>query len=121
MGVGMRYRSMNLSRLDLLIAALGGPAQAARMMGRDRSTLNRWRTCARPIPAWAATRMRELAIDVSQEMIRLAYDLKTDIRLGEERRARMIATGRANFYAVSERRRAMQPATPRWQGWTRWF
>jgi hypothetical protein len=117
----MRYRSMNLSRLDLLIAALGGPAQAARMMGRDRSTLNRWRTGARPIPAWAATRMRELANAVSQEMIRLAYDLKTDIRLGEERRARMIATGRANFYAVSERRRAMQHATPRWQGWTRWF
>ena len=112
---------MNLSRLDLLIAALGGPAQAARMMGRDRSTLNRWRTCARPIPAWAATRMRELAMAVNQEMIRLAYELKTDIRLGEERRARMIATGRANFYAVSERRRAMQPATPRWQGWTRWF
>jgi hypothetical protein len=121
MGVGVRYRSVNLSRLDLLIAALGGPAHAARLMGRDRSTLNRRRTGTRPIPAWAATRMRELAIEVNQEMIRLAYDLKTDIRLGEERRARMIAIGRANFYAVSERRRAMQPATPRWQGWTRWF
>jgi hypothetical protein len=117
----MRYRSQQLARLDLLIAALGGPAQAARMMGRDRSTLNRWRTGKRPIPAWAATRMRELAIAVDQEMIRLAYDLKTDIRLGEERRARMIAIGRANFYAVSERRRTTQPTTPRWQGWTRSF
>jgi hypothetical protein len=117
----MRYRSLNRSRLDLLIAALGGPAQAARMLGRDRSTLNRWRTGTRPIPAWAATRMRELAIAINQEMIRLAYELMTDIRLGEERRAHMIATGRTNFYAVSERRQATQPATPRWQGQTGWF
>jgi hypothetical protein len=45
----------------------------------------RWRSGARPLPAAVATLMRELAIEISQEMIALAYDLKTDIRNGEER------------------------------------
>jgi hypothetical protein len=84
---------------------MGGPAEAARYMSRDRSTLNRWRTGARPIPAWAATRMRELAIGISQEMIRLAYDLKTDIREGEERAARGRAARAAVFCRAARARR----------------
>jgi DNA-binding transcriptional regulator YdaS (Cro superfamily) len=110
----MRFRSVTVSRLDRLIAALEGPADAARVFGVHRSTLNRWRTGARPIPAWAATRMRELATEISQEMIRLAYELKTDIRQGEDRRARMIGRGRANLYALSQSRRASRFVSPRW-------
>src|SRR5262249_20252514 len=78
----MRFCSVTVSRLDRLIAALRGPAQAARQLGVHRSTLKRWRTGARPIPAYAATRMRELAIGINQELIRLAYDLQTDARKG---------------------------------------
>jgi hypothetical protein len=103
----MRFRPRTLGHrpLDLLIRAMGGPAEAARHMSRDRSTLNRWRTGARPIPAWAATRMRELATDISQEMIRLAYALKADIREGEERAARGRAARTAVFYRAARARR----------------
>jgi hypothetical protein len=103
----MRFRPRTYDRrpLDLLIRAMGGPAEAARYMSRDRSTLNRWRTGARPIPAWAATRMREFATGISQEMIRLAYDLKTVIREGEERAARGRAARAAVFYRAATERR----------------
>jgi hypothetical protein len=102
----MRFCPRIYSRpLDLLIRAMGGPAEAARHMSRDRSTLNRWRTGARPIPAWAAKRMRELATEVSQEMIRLAYDLAKDIREGEERAARGRAARAAVFCRAARARR----------------
>jgi hypothetical protein len=101
----MRFRATLPSRLDLLIRALGGTAAAARYMRRDRSTLSRWRTGARPIPAWAAKRMRELATEISQEMIRLAYDLAKDIREGEERAARGRAARTAVFCRAARARR----------------
>lgn len=73
------------SRLDTLIAALGGTAEAARLFDRHPSTICRWRSGARPLPARVANRMRELAIEITQELTRFAYELKTDIREGEER------------------------------------
>jgi hypothetical protein len=114
-GSEMRFRPRTLGHrpLDLLIRAMGGPAEAARHMSRDRSTLNRWRTGARPIPAWAATRMRELATDISQEMIRLAYDLKTDIREGEERAARGRAARVRTFLDAWRARRVRRLAQGR--------
>ena len=101
----MRFRATMPSRLDALIRALGGTAAAARYMSCDRSTLNRWRTGARPIPAWAATRLRDLATELSQEMIRLAFDLKTDIHEGEKRAARGRAARAAVFYRAARARR----------------
>jgi len=74
--------------LDTLIAALGGTAEAARLFDRHPSTICRWRSGERPLPAAIAKRMRELAEAIIQEMIRLAYELKADIRKGEERAAR---------------------------------
>lgn len=84
----MRFQRRRPSRFDTLFAALGGKSQAARYFGRDPSTICRWRSGARPLPAAIARRMRELALEIEQEMIRLAYDLKADIRQGEERALR---------------------------------
>jgi hypothetical protein len=85
---GMRFLPRKPSRLDTLIAALGGTAEAARLFGRHPSTICRWRSGERPLPATVAKRMRELAMEIDQEMIQLAYALKTDIRKGEERALR---------------------------------
>lgn len=76
------------SRLDTLIAALGGTAEVARLFDRHPSTVCRWRSGGRPLPAAVANRMRELAGQISQEMMALAHDLKTDIRKVEERALR---------------------------------
>jgi hypothetical protein len=46
------------------------------------------------LPAAVAARMRRLADSISQEMIRLAFDLQADVRQGEDRAARGCA-GRA--------------------------
>jgi len=87
------------SRLDVLIRALGGTA-AARLFGRHPSTICRWRTGERPLPADVASRMRELAVSSSQELIRVASELQTDFRQGVDRAAR----GRASRARASHNR-----------------
>jgi hypothetical protein len=63
------------SRLDTLIRALGGTAAAAQIFDRHPSTVCRWRSGARPLPAPIATRMRQLAIEISQQLTQIAYEL----------------------------------------------
>ena len=96
------------SRLDVLIRALGGTAAAARMFGRHPSTICRWRTGERPLPATVAAQVRRFAGDISQELIYLACELQTDVRQGEDRAAR----GRASR-ARASRDRALQARVAR--------
>jgi hypothetical protein len=84
----MRFTPGKPSRFDTLFAALGGTAEVARNFRRHPSTIYRWRLGERPLPAPVAKRLREVAERISQEMIGLAFDLKADIREGEERALR---------------------------------
>jgi predicted ATPase len=65
-----------------------------RVYAREKLEVCRWRTGERPLPAAVPSQMRELASSTSQEMIRLACELQTDVRRGEDRAARGSA-GRA--------------------------
>jgi hypothetical protein len=51
-------------------------AWVARLLGRDRSTTSRWLSGARPMPAWAAIRLRELASYLASRMTDAAIELK---------------------------------------------
>jgi DNA-binding transcriptional regulator YdaS (Cro superfamily) len=101
----MRFRATKASRLDGLIRALGGTAAMARMFGRHPSTVSRWRTGERPLPAEVALRMRRLAENISQEMIRLACEMQADVRQGEDRTARGRAARMRAFNEAARARR----------------
>jgi hypothetical protein len=57
------------SWLHPVIMLYGGPAETARMLGRDRSTIYRWMTGQRPMPAWAADRLPCRAKDASTGLL----------------------------------------------------
>jgi hypothetical protein len=79
------FRGGNPSRLDRLVTLLGGPFAAARFFGVCPSTLFRWRTAQWPLTERRAEQLRAVALDFSQEMTKLAYDLKQDAAEGRRR------------------------------------
>ena len=78
---------MQSEAMTALFRALGGPAGVARLLGRDRSTTSRWLSGARPMPAWAAIRLRELASYLASRMTDAAIELKLKHILEAEQRA----------------------------------
>jgi len=78
---------MQSEPMTALFRALGGPAGVARLLGRDRSTTSRWLSGARPMPAWAAIRLRELASYLASRMTDAAIELKLKHILEAEQRA----------------------------------
>ena len=78
---------MQSEPMTALFRALGGPAGVARLLGRNRSTTSRWLSGARPMPAWAAIRLRELASYLASRMTDAAIELKLKHILEAEQRA----------------------------------
>ena len=90
---------MQSEAMTALFRALGGPAGVARLLGRDRSTTSRWLSGARPMPAWAAIRLRELASYLASRMTDAAIELKLKhIPEAEQRASRGRALRRQAFY-----------------------
>jgi hypothetical protein len=90
---------MTSEAMAALFKALGGPAGVARLVGRDRSTTSRWLSGARPIPAWAAKRLREFAQYLASRMADAAIELKLrHIPESEARAARGRARRRQAFF-----------------------
>jgi hypothetical protein len=84
-----RFRAtVRWSWLAPVIRLLGGPAEAARHLGRDRSTIYRWITGERPMPAWAAERLLRRARDAATELLSIIIpELEKQQRQGEQRAA----------------------------------
>jgi hypothetical protein len=82
-----------------LFTSLGGPAGVARLVGRHRSTASRWLSGSRPMPAWVARRLREMAQYLGSRMAEAAIELKMEhIPEGEVRAARGWAGRRQAFH-----------------------
>jgi hypothetical protein len=72
----------------------GGPTATARMLSRDRSTIHRWITGERPIPAWAAERLEIRAQEAQISLAVAIVELKTRQREGKRRAEEGIAARR---------------------------
>jgi DNA-binding transcriptional regulator YdaS (Cro superfamily) len=101
-GCEMRFRSRSPSKsegLGLLFDALGGTTAVARLLGRDPSTVAKWRTGALPIPAGIATVLREEAMRIASSLQNEAFRLKFDeIPRAEQRAAHGLAWRRQAFF-----------------------
>jgi hypothetical protein len=114
----VRYRpSRHIPWLAPVIRLLGGPAATARFLGRDRSTIHRWATDQRPIPAYAAEMLARKASEAQSELTLVIAELRKRQRQGELRAAQGTARRRAalrrgragSCVAVDEAARAARP------------
>jgi hypothetical protein len=92
------------SRLDPLVAVLGGPEKMARYFGVHRVTAYRWRTGEYVLTTAVAEKMRTLALELSAQLNALAFELKGDAAAGRERTNRQRARGANKLFEMRERR-----------------
>jgi hypothetical protein len=100
-----------------VIQLFGGPAAAARFFGRDRSTIHRWATDQRPIPAYAAEMLARTAAEAQSELTLVIAELRKRQREGElrasngaRRRRAALRRGRERSgVAIDEAARAARP------------
>ncbi len=85
----MRFRTGVVYWLDPALTILGGPAAAARYVGRHVSTVHRWRTGEWPIPPHIAAQLVNVVDQWrSHHLYEVACELRQRQRAGEERLAR---------------------------------
>jgi hypothetical protein len=82
------------------------------MLSRDRSTIHRWITGERPIPAWAAERLEIRAQEAQISLTVAITELKTRQREGKRRAEEGMAARRRAALGRARRRSSAAAGAP---------